>query len=222
MNITSLPENAVELRGDQPVTTSLRVADIFGKLHKNVIQGISALIAECPDEFGRLNFKPSSYINQQGKEQPAYELTRDGFALLVMGFTGREALAFKIAYIERFNAMEAEQRSPAVNGAASLPEPSQTVAHYESESARIASEMERLQVEQERLESTPISMMPAQFREDFHPHVLIGSHHIRVVDLVAMTEAYSIPRKVVEGLLGTNNNNVRQHASRARRSGCDQ
>jgi len=61
--------------------------------------------------FGRLNFQPSSYLNEQQKQQPEYRLTHDGFALLVMGFTGKEAFAWKIAFLAAFNQMEAEVKA---------------------------------------------------------------------------------------------------------------
>ena len=86
------------------VVTSLDIAETFGKEHKNVLRDIKQL--ECSDEFGQLNFEPSSYINQQNKEQPMYFITRDGFTLLVMGYTGAKAMKFKEAYIRQFNAME--------------------------------------------------------------------------------------------------------------------
>lgn len=92
-----------------PCTTSRAVAERFGKQHKNVLRDIETLLADMPDpEFGRLNFEPSSYLNEQRKSQPEYRLTHDGFALLTMGFTGRDALAWKIAFLQAFNAMEAE------------------------------------------------------------------------------------------------------------------
>ena len=75
------------------VVTSLDIAETFGKEHKNVLRDIKQL--ECSDEFGQLNFEPSSYINQQNKEQPMYFITRDGFTLLVMGYTGEKAMKFK-------------------------------------------------------------------------------------------------------------------------------
>ena len=91
---------------NQTTTTSLNVAEVFGKQHKNVLQSIEAL--DVPKDFGRLNFQPSSYTNTQGKDQPMYNMTRDGFTILVMGFTGKKAIKFKISYINAFNRMEAE------------------------------------------------------------------------------------------------------------------
>lgn len=92
-------------------TTSRVVAEKFGKQHKNVLQSIENTLADLPEEFGRLNFQPSSYLNAQGKQQPQYQLTRDGFTLITMGFTGRAAMEWKIRFIEAFNAMEAELKA---------------------------------------------------------------------------------------------------------------
>ncbi len=93
----------------QPFTTSRAVAERFGKQHKDVLKAIKKLLAELSDpEFGRRNFAPSSYLNEQQKQQPEYRLTHDGFALLAMGFTGRDALAWKVAFLQAFNALEAE------------------------------------------------------------------------------------------------------------------
>ena len=89
----------------RPAATSLKIAECFDKEHKNVLADIRNLLADCPDEFGRLNFQPSSYTNEQGKTQPMYIVYFDGFMLLVMGYTGKKALQMKLAYIEAFNAM---------------------------------------------------------------------------------------------------------------------
>lgn len=109
MTIIKLPADAVFVKDGDPVTTSLRVAEIFGKQHKHVLDKIRALIAECPPEFSRPNFRPVEYLDPKGEIQPVYELTHDGFTLLAMGFTGPKALTFKLAYIERFNSMAAAQ-----------------------------------------------------------------------------------------------------------------
>ena len=94
----------VQMRDGKPVTTSLIVAEKFGKLHKNVIRDIENL--ECPEEFSGLNFEPGSYTDAQNQERPMYLITRDGFTLLAMGFTGKEAMAWKLKYIHAFNEME--------------------------------------------------------------------------------------------------------------------
>lgn len=84
--------------------TSLDIAETFEKEHKNVLKDIREL--ECSEEFGRLNFEQSYYINSQNKKQPLYYMTKDGFTLLAMGYSGEKAMRFKEAYIRQFNAME--------------------------------------------------------------------------------------------------------------------
>ena len=97
-------------QGGRAVTTSREVADYFGKAHRNVLRDINNTIEQLslsPEgkEFSRLNFELAEYRDEQGKPRPLYILTRDGFTLLVMGFTGAEALKFKISYINAFNRM---------------------------------------------------------------------------------------------------------------------
>lgn len=86
------------------ITTSLKVAEVFEKDHRHVLESIRNLAAE---KSAAKFFKETTYKNR-GKEYPMYEMDRDGFSLLVMGFTGDKALQWKIKYIEAFNAMESE------------------------------------------------------------------------------------------------------------------
>ncbi len=90
---------------EKAVCTSLDVAESFVKEHRNVLRDIREL--GCSSDFRLLNFEQSSYRNAQGKAQPMFYMTRDGFTLLVMGYTGELAMRFKEAYIAQFNAMEA-------------------------------------------------------------------------------------------------------------------
>ena len=83
---------------------SRHVAETFGKQHKHVIRDIENL--ECSQEFSRSNFGLSNYIDKQGKIRTEYQLTRDGFVYLVMGFTGAKAAKFKELYIQAFNKLE--------------------------------------------------------------------------------------------------------------------
>lgn len=93
----------------QPTATSLQVAEHFGKRHTHMLRAIRNL--GVSEEFSRLNFGPRDYFDERGKVQPMYDMTRDGFAMLAMGFTGKEALRWKEAYITAFNAMEAKLRA---------------------------------------------------------------------------------------------------------------
>lgn len=99
----------IQIQNNQTVTTSEFVAKAFKKNHKNVLAKIDEILTQVPDFFGKLNFKPTenSYKNNLGFDVTTrvYELTKDGFMLLVMGFTGKQAMQIKIAYIEAFNKM---------------------------------------------------------------------------------------------------------------------
>ena len=101
-------ENIVEIDDGKMFTTSLIVAQAFEKEHKDVLKAISNL--ECSKEFHERNFAPMVYEAEIGsgakREFPAYRLTRDGFAFLAMGFTGKKAAAWKETFLEAFNAME--------------------------------------------------------------------------------------------------------------------
>lgn len=87
-------------------TTSLDVAEKFGKEHHNVLKAIRNL--ECSEEFGHVNFNLCHEISmlQNGKPLPYYRMTKDGFMFLAMGFTGKEAARLKESYITAFNLME--------------------------------------------------------------------------------------------------------------------
>ena len=92
------------------VVSSRQVAENFGKEHSKVIRSIEG-IANFGDTQGM--FHKVSYVNEQnGQEYKEYLMNRDGFSLLVMGFTGKEAMEWKIKYIEAFNAMEKKLSKP--------------------------------------------------------------------------------------------------------------
>ncbi len=87
----------------QAVTDSLAVAEVFNKEHRRVMQDIRDL--GCSEDFRLHHFVQSSYQNQQGREMPKVVLTEQGFTLLVMGYTGENAMRFKETYIAEFDRM---------------------------------------------------------------------------------------------------------------------
>jgi len=98
-----------------PRATSLQVAEHFAKRHDNVLQSIERL--EIPDDFRLLNFQETVVTrpNPSGGapiQSPAISMTRDGFTILVMGFTGKRAMDWKLRYMEAFNSMEQALRQP--------------------------------------------------------------------------------------------------------------
>ncbi len=99
----------VTFHNGKVITTSRDVADYFGKRHERVLDKIRNL--DCSPSFNQHNFVSVSYTDSKGEKRPMYEMTKDGFVFLVMGFTGKKAAAFKEAYIAEFNRMEAELHS---------------------------------------------------------------------------------------------------------------
>lgn len=86
-------------------TTSQKIADYFGKRHDNVLRKIRQVKDECPAEFAALNFEEADFIDKNGEAQPMFNLTKDGYMLVVMGFTGSAAMLIKVRYIQAFNWM---------------------------------------------------------------------------------------------------------------------
>ncbi len=133
-------QHLVELHENKLVTTTLKLAEIFGKEHFHVLRDLESLvstasgnrdtsdigaistqenalsvvtatetgIAPKADTFFNNHFWPISYTDSMNRTQTAYEMTKSGFALLAMGFTGPKAVMFKIDYINAFDAMEAK------------------------------------------------------------------------------------------------------------------
>ena len=102
---------SVSLHSGRPATTSLEVAKFFGKRHDNILRDVDALLSQLPENSLQLNFE-ETYQEQETplgvKQVRMFILYRDGFMLLVMGYTGKKALTMKLAYIEAFNRMEEE------------------------------------------------------------------------------------------------------------------
>lgn len=96
---------AFEIVGDEIFANSLQIAEVFEKNHSHILRSIDNL---PNDEFKSLNFKYDNYFDKKGEQRKCYNLTRDGFSLLVMGFTGAKAYKWKIEFIKAFNLMEAE------------------------------------------------------------------------------------------------------------------
>ncbi|PIT63533.1 Rha family transcriptional regulator [Snodgrassella alvi] len=106
-------EQFVQINHSEPVTTSEFVAKAFGKKHCDVLRKIEEIFTQVPDFFIKLNFKFNEKLVKVGfgeRHDKFYELTKDGFMLLVMGFTGKNAMSIKIAYINAFNAIAEKLR----------------------------------------------------------------------------------------------------------------
>jgi Rha family phage regulatory protein len=97
------PENGIVY------TTSHNVADFFERRHDHVLESIDDLLGfpEIRETPGSLFIETGRIDTQNAQTYRAYSMTRDGFTILAMGFTGKRAISFKVAYIKAFNAMEA-------------------------------------------------------------------------------------------------------------------
>lgn len=104
--------NLVIMKDQQAVTSSLQVAEVFGKEHKVVLKAIDELKEGVAQNYADL-FYEDTYIHPQNKQSYRQVImNRDGFTLLAMGFTGQKVLQFKLKYIEAFNRMEKEIQQP--------------------------------------------------------------------------------------------------------------
>lgn len=91
----------------QALTNSLLVAKKFGKKHKHVMEAIHKILKSAENSAVLQMYVESTYLSDQNKQIPMYVMNRDGFTLLAMGFTGKEAIGFKVEFINAFNKMEA-------------------------------------------------------------------------------------------------------------------
>lgn len=110
----------VNIEGEQVFTTSLKVAEYFGKRHGNVLRTVESLFSqlkielanvpsfELVENFSQRNFASAEYLDAQKKPRQMYKISHDGFAILAMGFTGQKALEWKIKFLNAFREMETQ------------------------------------------------------------------------------------------------------------------
>lgn len=145
----------------QLVTTSLKVAEVFGKEHSKVVRDIESI--SCSDSFRVANFGEATFENSKtGQFHKYYTMTKDGFVFLVMGYRGAKAAQFKEAYIEAFNKME-----KAIKEVPALSSPTDTVLLKQlMETTQVmAAQISQMQVElssQRALLPEPKQILPVQ------------------------------------------------------------
>lgn len=107
MNDIQLFRQLVSINDNQPVTTSRKIAKLFGKRHSDVVRAINEL--DCSDDFRERSYALSQYDQKMptggNKSVNEFLITKDGMTFLVMGFKGKEAAKFKESYINAFNWM---------------------------------------------------------------------------------------------------------------------
>lgn len=150
-----------------PVTDSLKVAQVFGRQHKNVIRSIRDIMMSANLLANRQTFCESTYMDLQGKKQPIFLMTKEGFCALVMRWNGEKANQFKMAFIEMFSKMESafqriQPQYPAIP---------QTFA----EALRLAaSQAEQIEEQQRKIEADAPRVLFSQAVETSDKSVLIG------------------------------------------------
>lgn len=134
--------NLVEIRNNQVVVSSRQVAEKFGKEHKNVLRSVQEILVA---QNSATKFFQETTFENRGKQYPEYLMNRDGFTLLAMGFTGKEALQWKLKYIAAFNDMEAKlnKKNPKVHLSEAL-KAKEIEARLNNSRARIASEYRKI------------------------------------------------------------------------------
>ena len=125
-------KNLVEIKNNQVVVSSRQVAEKFGKQHKDVLENIRNILVA---ENSATKFYQESIHEYRGQRFPEYLMNRDGFTLLAMGFTGKDALQWKMKYIAAFNEMEQALNSKPV----STLKAREVEARLNNSSARVAS-----------------------------------------------------------------------------------
>jgi Rha family phage regulatory protein len=136
--------NLVTIDRDRIVTDSLTLARTFGKRHDSILRAYDKL--QCSEEFSRRNFVAADYVDAQGKCRRSITMTKDGFVMLAMGFTGPKAAAFKEDYIRAFNEMDEALK----RGAQGLWQQLQALIAKETESQVKASFGSHLMLERKR------------------------------------------------------------------------
>lgn len=201
--LVELPQNAVTLKDGHVIATSITVAEVFKKQHKDVLRTIRSL--EIDEEFARRNFAPGSYLDKNGQVRPMVEITRDGFTLLGMGFSGREAMQFKVAYIQRFNEMESHL---------SADEPQELMVPLTDHLAQ-AEEMGELRDEVAALKDEVLGLYRERYAAQTVEHVV---YKVPVAAVELMLR-YNIPRDKVAEVAGRSRMHIRVINHNARKAG---
>ncbi len=183
---------------NQLVVSSLQIAEDFGKNHRDVLRSIENLVAQnCA---AKSLFYETTYENR-GKQYPMYLMNRDGFSLLVMGFTGKEAMNWKLKYIQAFNAMEKRLMSPKMDET----KQKEIDARYMNAKARIASIWLKLS------ERVPRNTEYQQICNSYASEALTGE---KVLPLPKCDERYYTATEIAK-MIGSNKNTVGKKAKAA-------
>lgn len=196
----------IHQNGERLFVTSLDISNHFGKQHKDVLRAIRDL--DCSESFNRRNFALVEYQDAKGEKRPAYEITRDGFVFLCMGFTGPQAALWKERYIDAFNRMEATLRGQPPALAQDM-----TLAR------EVGQLKDALAATQQTVAGLVRQLMQAKDREIRLLRLRQQEEAQRRIDRVILLEAAGTPRAQIAAATGLSFNYIRQIVFRARRDG---
>lgn len=164
-----LPIEALVIsKGNELKTDSRKVAMAFGKRHAHVIRDIRKIIEQLPTDFTQSIFGLSEYTDKTGRKLPMYEMNKDGFMLLTMGYSTHEAMQIKVAYIQAFN----EMRHKLDNINTSLISKLLAALEAEKQSAALASMAGRIL--RERRDEKPANQIRIEHYEQQIQPLLVG------------------------------------------------
>lgn len=205
----------VHQSGERLIVTTLEISNHFGKRHDDVLKAIRGL--DCSPDFAARNFAACSYQDGNQRQRPMYELTRDGFTFLCMGFTGAQAALWKERYIEAFNQMEAALRGqPPVQQLALAREIGQLRDMMNRQQDLIVGLFERLDGARRghiRVQAQLTNVLQREQR------LSVTLEKRQAHDSIIQMEAEGIPRDVICLTTGRTLNHVRQVIFQAKRDG---
>lgn len=142
-------DNLIILENGEPMTTSLKIAEVFGKRHTDVLETIRKKIEKIDEleesgNFRSPKFIESSFINSQNKEHVMYKLNKDALVLVVMNYQTKEALKFQLNYIDAFNGMQKQLEQQAQQQFFQVETPDQQTKRITAEAYKMQSENGRM------------------------------------------------------------------------------
>lgn len=156
--VSQLPDvdlrHYISVQDNQLYTPSTRIAEVFNRQHKDVLRAIRNL--DCSEYFNERNFTPVKYKDTKGELREMYNVTKDGFMFLVMGFTGKQAAVIKEAYINAFNSM-AEALSVKHS-----PQQTQALQHLQESNQSLQNELLQLYRDKAALLENQLQQAPAK------------------------------------------------------------